>query len=101
MGIVLRTPASQHDYAEIWAYIAEHNIVAADKLLRKLDETVLFLSQFPRAGPARPELRPGVRSFPVGQYVIFYRPVTDGIELLRVLHGKRNLRRILNEQHGN
>jgi toxin ParE1/3/4 len=34
-----------------------------------------------------------LRSFPVGEYLIFYRPLSDGIELARIMHGARNIRR--------
>ena len=42
------------------------------------------------AGP-RSDIVPGVRSFPVGNYLIFYRETGQGIEIIRVLHGARNL----------
>jgi len=92
MGLVRRTPASRRDYAQIWDYVSEHGSVrAADDLLRTFDETLRLLSDFPRAGQARPGLRPRLRSFPVGSYLLFYRPLRGGIEPVRVLHGARNL----------
>jgi len=45
-------------------------------------------------GPARPELGADVRSLPLGKYLIIYRPVKGGIELVRFVHGARNLRRL-------
>jgi toxin ParE1/3/4 len=36
-------------------------------------------------------LSPRLRSFPVKNYVIFYRPLEDGIEIVRVLHGAQDL----------
>ena len=42
-------------------------------------------------GPMRDELAPGLQSFPVGKYLIFYRKMKGGIEIIRVLHGARNL----------
>jgi toxin ParE1/3/4 len=42
-------------------------------------------------GAVRDELIPNLRSFPVGNYLIFYKPLPDGIEVLRVLHGARDL----------
>jgi len=42
----------------------------------------------------REDLAPSLRSFPVGNYLIFYRPITDGVEVVRMLHGARELRRI-------
>ncbi|HWE92814.1 MAG TPA: type II toxin-antitoxin system RelE/ParE family toxin [Tepidisphaeraceae bacterium] len=94
MGIIRRTPSSHRDYADIWDYIAPHNPAAADELLRTFDAKLRFLSDFPRAGQARPELRPRLRSFPVGNYLLLYRPLRGGVELLRVVHGARDLRRV-------
>jgi toxin ParE1/3/4 len=38
----------------------------------------------------REELSPRLRSFPVGSYIIFYRPTQDGVEIARILHGARD-----------
>jgi toxin ParE1/3/4 len=48
------------------------------------------------ASPARgaEELAPGIRSFPFGPYIIFYRVVTGAIEIVRVLHGARDIENI-------
>jgi toxin ParE1/3/4 len=51
-------------------------------------------------GRARPELRPDLRSFPVGRFVIFYREVRDGIEIVRVLRGARDLPALFNKVKG-
>ena len=45
----------------------------------------------PRAGRRRPELGGELRSFPVGNYIVFYAPTRDGIEVLRVLEGHQNI----------
>lgn len=42
-------------------------------------------------GKACEELQPSIRSFPVGKYILFYRPIEGGIELVRVLHGARDI----------
>ena len=94
MGIVRRTPTSRRDYRAIWDYIAADNEDAADAQLRALDAAVAMLSDHPHAGRRRPELRPRLRSFPVGSYVIFYRPIRGGVEFVRVLHGARDVRAI-------
>jgi toxin ParE1/3/4 len=61
-----------------------------------MEEKFGLLSEFPGLGPSREELGHGVRSFPVGSYVIFYRALSegDGIALLRIVHGARDLRRL-------
>ena len=40
---------------------------------------------------ARPELGPSLRSFPVGNYVVFYVPLPDGIEIVRVMNGRQDI----------
>jgi toxin ParE1/3/4 len=92
MGTIRRTVNSRRDYGDIWAFVADQNPIAAGDLLRSFDEALRLLSDFPRAGPQRPELRRRLRSYPVGNYLLFYRPIRGGIELLRVVHGSRDLR---------
>jgi toxin ParE1/3/4 len=46
-----------------------------------------MLSEQAKAGRERPELAPGLRSFPVGNYLLFYLPLPGGIDLVRVLSG--------------
>ena len=94
MPRVLRTPEADDDLWEILVYIARDNEDAAFRLIDTIDEKLYMLAQFPGGGQARPELLPNLRSFPVGNYLIFYRPIEDGIEVLRVVHGARNLRRL-------
>jgi toxin ParE1/3/4 len=57
-----------------------------------------MLSRHPLLGRSRTDLHPGLRSFPFGRYVIFYRPLDDGIEVVRVLHGARDIRRALRNE---
>jgi len=49
------------------------------------------LSRQPGSGRHREELAAGIQSFPFGRYIIFYRAVTGGIEIVRVLHGARDI----------
>jgi toxin ParE1/3/4 len=94
MGRIIQSPAAQADIDEIAAYVSRDSLEAALRLIDTFGEKFELLSDFPGAGPAREELGPGLRSFPVGNYVIFYRKLSDGIELVRVLHGARNLRKL-------
>jgi toxin ParE1/3/4 len=50
-----------------------------------------MLIENPLAGLERPELRKYLRSFPVGSYVVFYVPLPDGIEVIRVMHGRQDI----------
>jgi toxin ParE1/3/4 len=58
------------------------------------DEKLKLLADFPGMGAMREDLGPSIRTFPVGNYLIIYRPMKSGIELLRVVHGARDLRRL-------
>jgi toxin ParE1/3/4 len=51
-----------------------------------------MLADNPLAGRARPELAAGIRSFPVGRQVIFYQPTPLSIDVVRVLHGSRDIK---------
>jgi toxin ParE1/3/4 len=94
MATVRRTVESQRDYLKIFVYIGEQNLAAAVRLIQMFDDKLDMLAEMPGLGPARPELGKGLRSFPVGAYVLIYRPSDDGIELLRAVHGARNLRKL-------
>ncbi len=79
------------DLDEIWLFIAPDSVVAADRHSDTLLATIRRLGQWPGLGRPRPELGTALRSFPVGDYVIFYRPFENGIEIVRVLHGARDI----------
>lgn len=79
------------DLDEIWLYIAQDNINAADKLIQTIVLRFTKLAHLPDLGRRREELAPRLRSFPVGRFVIFYRQMNHGIEIVRVLHGTRDL----------
>jgi toxin ParE1/3/4 len=91
MSQVIRTPQAKNDLKEIWNYIADYSEERADSSLRILDEKMQTLAQFPLMGKERAEILDGLRSFPVNNYVIFYRPINNGIEVIRVLHGARDI----------
>jgi toxin ParE1/3/4 len=50
-----------------------------------------MLVENPLAGRERRELRDSLRSFPAGNYVIFYVPLPDGVEIIRVMHGRQDI----------
>lgn len=91
MPRVYRTPQSREDYLSIWIYIARDNGSAADNLIESFDATLVLLSHSPEMGRLRKDLPGGVWSFPVKSYLIFYRKVPDGIQLLRVIRGGRDI----------
>ena len=97
-SLVLR-PRARADLAEIWAYIAEDSPDRADAFVDLVDSKFQALSRRPGLGRRRPELNSDIRSLTVGRYVVFYLPLSRGIEVVRVLHGSRDIGSIFeNEQ---
>ena len=91
MSRVTRRPHAEADILEIWGYIAEDSVVAADRWVDKLDEKFALWATQPMMGRARDELSPGIRSLAFGRYVVFFQPLPDGVDVVRVLHGSRDI----------
>jgi toxin ParE1/3/4 len=97
MARARRTREAKRDVAQCWRYIAERNFDAAERWLETVDAKVKLLTKFPGMGQRRDDLAPGLQSFPVGNYLIFYRRVKGGIQIVRVLHGAQDLRRFFGD----
>ena len=98
MSTVVVRPRASADLAEIWAYIAEDNPDQADAFVDLLDSKFQTLSRRPSVGRHRPELISDTRSFAVGRYFVFYLPIPRGIEVVRVLHGSRDIESIFEDE---
>jgi toxin ParE1/3/4 len=79
------------DLNQIADYYSDKSPDYCDKLLAKLTRQFEMLVVIPKMGRARDELLPGMRFVVVQPYSIFYRVVGDDIEILRVIHGRRNI----------
>ena len=93
MPQVLLTHAAEEARIQIWQYLAEksQSYEVADRFLDTIDEKCRLLATQPRIGEARPDLGKGVRHFPVGDYLVLYRPDDEGIVVLLVVHGSRDI----------
>lgn len=91
MPRITRRPLAAADILDIWEYIAEDSIEQADRWVDLLDEKLGLIATQPLMGRSRDELAPGMRSFPFGRYVIFYIPIADEIDVVRVLHSARDV----------
>ncbi len=76
--------AAEEDLKGIWSYIAEHNLEAANKIVKDIISKFAILSDYPEMGREQGALLVNLRSFAVKNYFIFYQPFEDGIEVLRV-----------------
>ncbi len=94
-------PASR-DIESIIDYVAENSSFdLAEHLLDKINDKCKRLTNFPSMGQKRDELALNVRSFPIDSYLIFYRAIADGIEILRVVSGYRDLKNLFLQQDEN
>jgi toxin ParE1/3/4 len=91
MAIILKKPLAEADLLDIWNFIANDNPEKADSLLERIDRKIKTLAENPDIGRKRNELLMDLRSFPVGNYLIFYRSINQGIEVIRILHGARDI----------
>ena len=82
---------AEQDLNDIYDYVARSSAANAARLVQRLQQACRLLAQFPGMGAARDDLRTGMRAFTEGSYVIFYEDTDDGIRILRVLQGSRNI----------
>jgi len=94
---VYQTPQTRDDLVEIAQYIARNDLRAAMRFLDAAERTFEQLAGSPELGARSEFLSPflaGVRRWRIRKfehYLIFYRPVSGGIEVIRVLHGARDI----------
>jgi toxin ParE1/3/4 len=89
------TQEARREVLEIWNYIAEDDEAAADRFIDLLIDRFEMLGRNPQAGRRRDDLRRGYRSFPVKEYLILYRVEPQQVGIMRVLHGRRDVERLL------
>lgn len=87
--------AAKRDRLEIWLHIAADNAEAANRLLDEFDEKIFLIAESPNLGRSRDDISAGIRSFPVGNYLILYVPESRGITIVRILHGSRRLQDLI------
>jgi toxin ParE1/3/4 len=92
------SPAAKNDLIEIGTYIAlqSGSLQRADLFVDSIYRTCETLATQPEMGELRVEFATGqYRSFSLGSYVIYFRPMADGIRVARVLHGARDHHSVL------
>ena len=96
MSRFVLTPAAEGDLLKIIEYLEGDNPNAILKVVDALDEAMQRLAENPGIGHVRPDLTgEDVRFWPVFKYLVVYRPETKPLEIVRVLHGRRDIERVL------
>ena len=91
MATVLRTDQAEEDLIEILASLAQGGSSASARFDALLSRKLELHSRFPGLGAPCDEIAPGLRTFTVWRYLIFYEELVDGILIVRVMHGARDI----------
>lgn len=94
------SPRAQADLDDIAYYISVQggSLDAAHHFLEAIYRRFLLLGEYPQAGRRRDDLRPGVRSFAVDDYIVLYRVEGNDVQIQRVVRGSRDLRSLLRDE---
>jgi toxin ParE1/3/4 len=90
---------ASRDLNEIADYFAQNSIEAGERFFREFNRKCQQLVIFPSSGKSYAQIRPDLRGLPLEEYIIFYRVLDDGIEILRVVSGRRNFPSLFEESN--
>jgi toxin ParE1/3/4 len=93
MARVTRSLRVEQDLLQIAEYIAADNPAAASHWLDEVERTFSLLASFPTVGQDVGEIRPGLRRFSLGSYLIYFESLSRELRIVRVLHGSRDITR--------
>ncbi len=96
MGDFVLSPSARLDLIDIWEYIAQDNLDAADRVREDMRAAILMLAEHPDLGHYRRDLADEpLRFWRVYTYLIIYRPETRPLEIVRILSAYRDVKRLL------
>lgn len=94
------SPEAESELDEIWLFIARQSgsLETADRLIDAFTDRFWLLAKNPYIGRRRDaDLRPGLRSFPVGDYILIYRLEDTTVCILHIVHGNRNVKALFGD----
>ena len=95
MGRVRYTKRAREDMRDIWLQVARRRSESvADKIVERIEERSRQLNDHPQLGRVRPEIAEGARALVAGRWLLLYRLTPDGVQIVRIVDGARDLRRI-------
>ena len=100
-GRFIVRPKARRDIRDIAAYIAADNLEASDRFIDEAYSAFALLAQMPLMGSARRFRREGLKGLRLWRiprfekHLVVYRPRPDGVEIIRVVHGARQVERLL------
>ena len=93
-------PEAAHDLVQIWRYIKKNvSLEMADRVESVIREKIVYLAGRPGGGHWRKDLTDEpVKFFPVYSYLIVYRPETSPLQVVAILHGRRDVEELLKDR---
>jgi toxin ParE1/3/4 len=93
MPRVVYLPEAREDIYSLWRHVLDESrsLVVADRLVDWIEEGCEAYARQPEMGELRPDLAAGLRCFHVKSYVVFYLALPDGIEVVQIIHGVRDV----------
>jgi toxin ParE1/3/4 len=96
MSAYVLSPRARADLREIWNYTRNRwSVEQADRYIRELNRAFATRADDPLRGRPCDNIRPGYRKYRVGAHMVFFRLVTVGVEVVRVLHQSMDFERHL------
>lgn len=95
MRKLLIQPQARVDLLEIWHHIAAESPAATTRVTQKIESAIRGLADMPGKGHTRSDVKDSrFRFWSVYSYVIAYRYDETALTVARVVHGRRNFRRL-------
>ncbi|MBN3896171.1 MAG: type II toxin-antitoxin system RelE/ParE family toxin [Nostoc sp. NOS(2021)] len=93
------SPKASQDLSEIIDYFVRINIDAGEYFVEKFDKKCKYLANFPKMGRSYGNIKPDLHGVPLDNYIILYRVINSGIEIVRVVSGYQNLESLFAESN--
>lgn len=93
------SPEASLDLSEIIDYFTIRNIEAGERFIDEFEKKCKYLANFPNMGRSYANIKPNLRGVPLDGYIILYRIINSGIEIVRVVSGYRNLESLFAEDN--
>lgn len=91
MSNLIISPSASRDLNQIADYFLEVNLVAGEKIFQEFNQKCQKLVRFPNMGRSYAQIRDDLRGLPLDGYIILYKIIDDGVEILRVVNGRQDL----------
>ncbi|HLO84121.1 MAG TPA: type II toxin-antitoxin system RelE/ParE family toxin [Nostocaceae cyanobacterium] len=91
------SPEASKDLSAIIDYFASRSVEAGERFVNEFEKKCKYLVSFPNMGRSYENIKPDLRGVHLDSYIILYRVMNDGIEIVRVVSGYRDLEYLFKE----